>query len=394
MTSFPQSFVWGASTAAHQVEGGNTNSDWWQLEHAEGSWCKEPSGDACDSYHRYAEDIDLLASAGLTSYRFSVEWARIEPAPGEFSVAALDHYQRVVDACHARGVEPLVTLHHFTIPRWMREAGGWSTGGSGARFARYVDRVLARLDGVRRICTINEPNMIATWSGSLAGHASGTDPRPDQHLTEVLSGAHAQAVDVARSHGIEAGLTVAMAAYTTDGSAEADRAVENLRGLDEDPFLEAARHGDFLGVQAYSRRFATAAAGVLPQGHDFDGPATRQTLTGWNYYPQSVGDCLRRAHALTPGLPLVVTENGIATADDEERIAYTAEALQSVLGAIQDGAPVEGYFHWSLLDNFEWMLGNGPTFGLVSVDRSTFVRTPKPSLDWLGRVAKSNALPA
>ena len=393
MTSFPDGFVWGASTSAHQTEGANVGSDWWQLEHAEGSPAVEPSGDACDSFHRYEEDIDLLAAAGLTTYRFSVEWARIEPAPGEFSLAALDHYQAMVDACLERGVEPLVTLHHFTNPTWMREVGGWHSAESVDRFGRYADRVLDRLTGVRRICTINEPNMIATWSGALQLAATG-QPRPDARVTETLLRAHQRAVDIAHGHGLQAGMTLAMTAYTTDGTEAADEALAAFRLSDEDVFVEGALEGDFLGVQAYSRRFVSGDQGVLPQGHDLSGPAAQQTLTGWTYYPQAIGECLRRAHELAPDLPLLVTENGLATADDEQRIAYTADALQSVLDAVADGVPVLGYLHWSLLDNFEWIHGYGPTFGLVSVDRETFVRTPKPSLDWLGRVAKDNALPA
>jgi beta-glucosidase len=392
MTSFPDDFTWGASTSAHQTEGGNTNRDWWRLEHSEGTPTAEPSGDACDSYHRFGEDISLLAAAGLGSYRFSIEWARVEPAPGEFSAAALDHYQGMIDTCLGFGVEPVLTLHHFTNPAWLRDFGGWAAPGAEHRFTRYVEKTLTTLEGVRRVCTINEPNMIAMWTGALVG-AAGHAPHPDGLTRDVLLRAHRLAVDVARSQGIEAGLTVAMTAYTTDGTEEAAAAVAAFRAEDEDPYLQED-HGDFLGVQAYTRRFACANRGVLPQGHDLRGPSAQQTQTGWNYFPQSVGDCLRRAHAVAPGTPLVVTENGLATADDDERIAYTSDALQSVLAALNDGVPVTGYYHWSLLDNFEWVHGYAPTFGLVSVDRTTFARTPKPSLDWLGRIAKANALPA
>ena len=393
MTPFPDGFVWGASTSAHQTEGGNSGSDWWLLEHSEGSPAIEPSGDACDSFHRYPEDIELLASSGLQAYRFSVEWARIEPAPGEFSSAALDHYPRMVAECLKHGVEPIVTLHHFTNPRWMRELGGWAAAESDARFGRYVERVLDRLEGLRRVCTINEPILIATWMGGLGNAFSGVDPRPDPQISDVLLRAHERAVEIAHGHGLEAGLTVAMCAYATDGTPESELALGEFRAADEDVFVKAARDGDFLGVQSYSRRFVTAD-GVLPQGHDFTGASDHRTLTGWNYYPQSIGECVRRAHEMVPHLPLLVTENGIATADDDERIAYTSEALTSLLSAIADGVPVSGYLHWSLLDNFEWVHGYGPTFGLISVDRESFVRTPKPSLDWLGRVAKDNAIPA
>lgn len=389
--TFPEGFLWGAATSAHQTEGNNTNSDWWELEHREGSPAVEPSGDACDSYHRFREDIELLASAGLQAYRFGIEWARIEPAPGEFSDAALAHYQRMVDECHRQGVEPIVTLHHFTNPIWVRELGAWNAPDAVDRFGRYVERVLGGLEGLARVCTINEPNIIAAWSAALSGSAMGAGAHPAPALTETLIAAHQRAVDVAHAYGLVAGMTLAMTAYTTDGSQAAADAVAELRRIDEDVFIEGALTGDFLGVQAYTRRFATAA-GVLEMGQDSDGPSKRTTQTGWNYYPQCIGECLARAHELAPELPLLVTENGIATADDEERVAYTSDALRSVLAAIDEAVPVSGYFHWSLLDNFEWVAGYRPTFGLIAVDRETFVRTPKPSLEWLGRVAKGNAL--
>jgi beta-glucosidase len=391
MTTFPEGFVWGAATSAHQTEGNNTGSDWWALEHREASPAVEPSGDACDSYHRFGEDIELLASAGLQSYRFSIEWARIEPAPTEFSEAAVAHYQQMIDECHAHGVEPVVTLHHFTNPVWVRALGAWGGAGAVDRFESYVAHVLGRLEGLSRICTINEPNIIASWSAALSGSAMGAGAHPAPDLTEVLIDAHQRAVEVAHANGLTAGMTLAMTAYTGDGSPEANQAISALRKLDEDVFIDGAQTGDFLGVQAYTRRYATAQ-GVMEMGHDFDGPSERITQTGWNYDPQCIGDCLARAHEVAPELPLLVTENGIATADDDERIAYTTDALKSVLSAIDSDVPVQGYFHWSLLDNFEWVAGYSPTFGLVAVDRETFTRTPKPSLEWLGRVAKGNAL--
>jgi beta-glucosidase len=389
---FPHGFVWGASTSAHQTEGNNVASDWWVMEHTTGSPTVEPSGDACDSYHRYGEDIELLASAGLHSYRFGVEWARVEPAQGEYSVAALQHYQRMIDACLARGVEPVVTLHHFTNPRWVREEGAWQNDATVERFARYAELVTSTLTGVSRYCTVNEPNILAAFSGALDTVASLT-AEPDRGMLDRLLSGHRHAVEAARGAGARAGLTVAMSAYTTDGSEEADRIVAAHRALDEDALLLAAKDDDFIGVQAYTRKHVTST-GILPMGHDADGPAAHRTLTGWHYYPRAIGDCLLRAHEVVPGTPLLVTENGIATADDDERVAYATEALAAVLEAIDAGVPVEGYYHWSLLDNFEWVAGYKPTFGLIGVDRESFERTPKPSLDWLGRVAKANALPS
>ena len=392
MSAFPNGFVWGAATSAHQTEGNNVGSDWWALEHSEGSPAAEPSRDACDSFHRYGEDIELLAASGLQSYRFSVEWARIEPAPGEFSVAALQHYQRMVDACLSRNVEPVVTLHHFTNPLWVRLAGGWQAEATVERFARYAEVVTSTLTGVSRYCTLNEPNVIAAFAGAGAlDTVASLTATPDSEVLDRLLRAHRHGVRAARAAGARAGLTVAMSAYSTDGSAEANDLLTAHRAADEDALLLAARDDDFIGIQAYTRKHVTAR-GFLPQGHDESGPAEHRTLTGWHYYPRAIGDCLLRAHELVPGTPLLVTENGIATADDEERIAYTTDALTSVLEAIDGGVRLEGYYHWTLLDNFEWVAGYLPTFGLVAVDRETFERTPKPSLDWLGRVAKANAL--
>ncbi|MDQ1397091.1 MAG: beta-glucosidase, partial [Acidimicrobiaceae bacterium] len=167
--SFPTGFLWGTATAAHQVEGGNWNSDWWAWEHAEGTPCVEPSGDACDQLNRYRDDLALLAGLGFTTYRFSLEWARIEPEDGEFSVAALDHYRRVCAACHEQGITPVVTYHHFTSPRWLAATGGWENPGTADRFARFCQRATRHLgDMIGWACTINEPNMVA-MIGWLAG---------------------------------------------------------------------------------------------------------------------------------------------------------------------------------------------------------------------------------
>jgi beta-glucosidase len=170
--SFPQGFMWGTATAAHQVEGNNVNSDSWVLEHLPHTVFEEPSGDAIDHYHRYESDIALLASLGFNSYRFSIEWARVEPEPGFFSTAMLDHYKRVLTTCHTHGLRPVVSLHHFTSPRWLITQGGWRSQGTVARFADYCARVACDLgDLVDAICTINEVNiplMIGQWTAGTA----------------------------------------------------------------------------------------------------------------------------------------------------------------------------------------------------------------------------------
>ncbi len=158
--SFPDGFLWGTATSAHQVEGGNAYNDSWLLEHAPGSHYAERSGDACDHYHRYADDIALIANLGLKAYRFSLEWSRIEPEDGEFSRAALDHYRRMLGTCHEHGLTPLLTFHHFTSPRWIAAAGGWEDARTAERFARFCERAMRHLgDLVPLACTINEPNL-------------------------------------------------------------------------------------------------------------------------------------------------------------------------------------------------------------------------------------------
>jgi beta-glucosidase len=391
---FPEGFVWGTATAAHQVEGGNWNADWWDWEHRAGTPCVEPSLDACDHFHRYPEDIATIARLGLGSYRFGVEWARIEPEDGHFSRSALDHYRRMVSTCHEHGVAPVVTLHHFTTPRWVAAAGGWSEPDTAARFERYVDRVARHLgDEVSAWCTINEPNMVSTIGYLVGQFPPGIrDSATRNRVNEVFVDAHRRAVAAVRSHSTRpVGLTLAMqemVAVADDpaGLDAAVRRVERARAGLEDPFLEAARGDDFIGVQTYTReRFG-------PDGRLHGEPGVPLTMMGYEFWPEALAPCIRRAWEQTGGVPVLVTENGISTDHDPDRIQYVRRALSGVLECIAEGIDVRGYTYWSLLDNFEWAYGYRPTFGLISVDRSTMERTVKPSAEWLGRVAQANAL--
>src|SRR5579864_6137844 len=199
---FPPGFLWGVATSAHQIEGGNVNNDWWVWEHNPDSGCVESSGDACDSFHRWDEDVDLVAELGLGAYRFSLEWSRIEPAEGEFSTAALDHYRRICARCHERDVVPVVTFHHFTNPRWLADRGGWEADDAPARFARYVERVGAHLgDLIGRACTFNEPNVVAVLGYTVGNYPPGLKDELGRHLAvnDTLVRAHRLAVDVLRS---------------------------------------------------------------------------------------------------------------------------------------------------------------------------------------------------
>lgn len=383
---FPKEFRWGAATAAHQIEGNNINNDWWVREHTVGSGIAEPSGDACDSYHRYREDMALLADAGLDTYRFSLEWSRIEPEPGLVSLAEIDHYRRMVQACGEFGLTPMVTLLHFTVPRWMADRGGWRHPDAVDLFGRFTEIALPIVaEGVEWVCTINEPNIMSMMYGSWETDlVAGSLPAPDQQVSEVLTKAHTRSREVLRSvPGIRSGWSVATQAFHAMPGYE--RQTSDYAHPREDFFLEAARGDDWVGVQAYTRTFI-GAEGPQPIA---DGAET--TLTGWEYFPPALGLGVRNAWELTGGVPVFVTENGIATQDDDRRIDYTMGALAGLHKAMRDGVEVLGYLHWSALDNYEWG-SYRPTFGLISVDRETFVRTPKPSLTWLGQRAKSAQL--
>jgi beta-glucosidase len=383
---FPDGFRWGTATAAHQVEGGNWNNDWWAWEHHPGSGTAEPSGDACDHWHRWPDDLRLLADLGFGSYRFSLEWSRIEPEEGEFSRVALDHYLAMCAGCRELGIEPIVTFHHFTTPRWVVAAGGWTEPATADRFARFCARAAGHLgDAFAGACTLNEPNVVATM-GYLTGVFPPGEQDPDRRrrANQVFVDAHAKGgAAIREAAGVPVGLTLAMVDTQVQPGGET-AAAEHLRDW-EDPYLEAARGDDFIGVQTYSRqRFG-------PEGMLDPEPGVPRTMMGYEFWPEALGATVRRAAEVT-GAPVLVTENGIATDDDTQRVEFVRRALASVLDCLADGVDVRGYTYWSLLDNFEWAYGYRPTFGLVAVDRTTQARTPKPSATWLGQVARANAL--
>lgn len=392
-TSFPQGFRWGTATAAHQVEGGNWNNDWWAWEHAPNTPCEEPSGDACDQLNLYDSDIALCAALGFDNYRFSIEWSRIEPEPGEFSVAALDHYRRVLASCHAHGIEPVVTFHHFTTPRWVVAEGGWHTASTVDRFLRFAEKSVNHLgDLIGTACTINEPNIV-----SFVGYQMGFFPPGSTDDAEFAAAnanfidAHQRVVPILKGGpgDFPVGLTLSMADYQAVPPDDVDAIArrDHVRAVSEDQFLDIVRDDDFLGVQVYSRT-RVGANSVL------GGEEGVPTLPmGYEFWPESLGACLRRAWDYTGGsVPLLVTENGIGTNDDSQRVEYVQRALEGVLECIDDGIDVRGYTYWSLMDNFEWAFGYRPRFGIIAVDRATQRRTVKPSGEWLSGIVRANAL--
>jgi beta-glucosidase len=406
---FPEGFVWGTATAAHQVEGNNTNSDFWLMEHVPGTMFAEPSGDACDHFHRYPYDIALLRQLGFGAYRFSLEWARIEPAEGHFSTAALDHYRRMLASCHELGVRPCVTFHHFTSPLWFSADGGWEDAKNVDRFLRYCERAVAHLgDLIDTAYTINEANLLATLAacgimprdglktraafvaeaarraGStlerfgpfLLGHATRTH--------DTMLAAHVRARDVLKAGpgSFPVGVTLAMQEYQAVAGGEAKRVAACAESFDG--FLEAARKDDFVGVQTYSRHRFDASGPIGPEA------GVPTLIMGYEFWPQALEATIRYAHEKAK-VPIYVTENGIGTTDDRQRIDYVRRALAGVVRCMKDGIDVRGYFYWSLMDNFEWLFGYGPQFGLIAVDRRTQMRRPKPSAEWLGAIARDNA---
>ncbi len=411
--SNPTPFLWGAATSAHQVEGGNDRNDWWDWEQLPGKIRNgDRSGAACLHWERYEEDLDLLRSIGLGAYRFSIEWSRIEPEPGRYDEAAIDHYRKVLLACRARGITPMVTLHHFTNPRWFSALGGWEIQKNIPHFVRFAGLAGERYgDLVDLWITINEPEVLAfraydegAWppgvkdrsralvvianlleAHGLASAALRQTDRVDadgdgkpaligvaKHwvlLEPLHSWFPLERISAAIQNGVF-NLAVARALSGHDielsipGARSVRRRAEALRGS-----------SDFIGVNYYARwmvSFFGKEPRVARRGAEVSD-------LGWEFYPQGLEKALVGCASL--GLPLYVTENGIADGADRLRPAFLRESLAAMDRARARGADVRGYFHWSLLDNFEWNDGFHGKFGLCKVDfeKADLPRTPRPS---------------
>ena len=430
MSRFPKDFLLGASTAAHQVEGNNIHSDYWTMEQMKSTSFAEPSGDAVEHYHRYEEDIRLLAQAGLNCYRFSIEWARIERVEGQFCEQEVEHYRKMIRCCKENGVTPIVTLHHFTSPKWLISKGGWEAESTVDNFKTYCTYIAQQLGSeLEYVCTINEANMGLQLAAiakrymkqmllpKKKKHTDGNNGKAQVgiNLKQMLANQKIAAKENAEVFGCEKlhtfvsqrtpeGDLLIMRAHTA--ARDAMKAVcPHLKiGLtlslhDMQPqwggknhaakewyaefghYLPYIREDDFLGVQNYSRgRF-----GLFGQ---LDAPKDAElTQMGYEFYPQALSNVIRAVHKEFKG-DLLITENGIATSDDSRRAEFIRQAMAGVQSCIAEGIPVKGYCHWSLLDNFEWQKGFSMTFGLIAVDRSTQKRYPKESLSVLGSFAE------
>ncbi len=403
----PADFLWGAAISAHQSEGNNTNSDAWLAENITPTLFKDRSGDACDSYHRYDEDFALAQQLGLNCYRLGLEWARIEPSEGYFSNAALDHYKRVLEACRARGLRPIVTLNHFTTPLWFAARGGFEVSDASQLFARFCRIVAERLGGLMHlVTTFNEANiglLVALYPRSdaalkqisevnRAAVAATGSPRfsrlaySDPAIsTPILQEAHRLAYDEIKS--VRPELPVGITLTTQEiQSAGAPSLVAHYERMLYGDWIDVARsHSDFFGVQCYTRMVFNENGMVAPP------PDAELTMSGYEFYPQALANTIRWAHR-NIGKPIYVTESGVAVNDDKRRIAFIDQALDGVRACLDEGIAVRSYLYWSLLDNFEWTSGYGHTFGLAAVDRETFKRTPRPSAYHFGALARANRL--
>lgn len=405
--ALPKDFLWGTAISAYQSEGNNTNADAWLMENIKPTLYKDRSGDSCDSYHRYAEDIAIAAKLGFNCYRMGIEWARIEPNEGHYSNAELDHYAKVLETCRAHGLKPIVSLNHFTVPLWFAERGGFTVADSPDIFAAFCKKAAEHLGGLMHMATpFNEANIQLlvqimpglakyrpTVKAAIAAAAQATNSPNFSTMayadpavsTPLMQEAHRKAYTAVKAARPELLVGISLTTQDIQPVGPNSLADEYLKRLYGD-WVEVARtHADFVGVQPYTR-FLVDDKGVTMPPKD-----AVITDAGYEYYPQAVAGTIRWAHKAI-GKPIYVTESGIATDNDAQRIRFIDEALASLRECLDDGIPVHSYLYWSLLDNFEWTSGYSKHFGLVAVDLRTFKRTVKPSALHLGAIARANRI--
>ena len=423
--TFPRNFLWGAATSAHQVEGNNINNDWWEWEQTRIP--KARSGQACDHWNRFEEDFKLAQALGHTAHRFSIEWSRIEPQEGQWDSAALEHYAQVIRSLRAKGIEPIVTLHHFTLPLWLARQGGWLSEKTPQLFARYVKKVTEALGGdVHYWMTLNEP-VVYTYKGYMAGEwpPGGKSPKEAIDVFENLLLGHVLAYEqikeiYTQENWQEPMVGIAQSVLIFRACSDRsfrDRIAARFRHwMFNHLFVQALVRGkaycigvfnvhlpraktlDFIGLNYYTRDF------VLHHGYGFPGilgqactaTAEQNRHTGkdnflsWEIYPKGLHTFLEDFSRYK--LPLLVSENGIATNDDTERVSFIVEHLKAVAQAMEEGAPVIGYLYWSLLDNYEWAEGFVPRFGLIEVNYTTQKRRIRGSARKLEKIIRAGKI--
>lgn len=404
MIQFPKDFYWGAATSSYQVEGDNVNADWWPWEKKAG---KENSGAACRHYELYEQDFDLVKSMGHNAHRLSIEWSRIEPKEGEFSEGSLRHYVDVIKALRARGIEPMVTLHHFTNPLWFSASGGWVDRRCIKRFLRYCDFVTQALaPHVRFWFTINEPTIYYSHSylwgmwppqaKSLFKTKAVHDNMIEGHI-EVYRQIHKIYKDLKLAPP-SVSIAQHMPAVISCTQSLKDRLAvalrERLFNAELLDHLFKAKTLDFIGLNYYSRHLVHVHSWWIgnllmetcQDGHD---PVKKNSL-GWDIYPQGLYQVLLNLKKYN--LPVIVAENGICTHDDHERWEFIQSHLENIHLAMAQGVDVIGYLYWSLMDNFEWAQGFTPRFGLIDIDYNTQQRTVRESAKKFAEVCRTGVI--
>lgn len=380
MKKFPEGFLWGAATSSFQVEGGIENNDWAE---AARRGMVPPVGIAADHYHRYEEDFDIAKSLNHNAHRFSVEWARIEPEEGKFDEKEIEHYQKVVSALKDRGLEPFVTLWHFSMPLWFSMSGNFRRKDGPAIFARYAAKIATVLPEVKFFITINEPEV---WLGEVGKYVGAVpplwrNPFATFALYQGLVAAHREAYKAMKRASPNAQVGVAKPNFSVAGTDPFGSIVATLVRLFWNRFFlnMIQRHQDFIGIQYYQRLFL------------WNRPNIQTSDIGWQIIPEGIYDPLMEAARY--GIPIYITENGIADTKDQYRESFIRKSLEAVHRAIEDGAPVKGYLHWSLLDNYEFKRAYSMQFGLVHIDREhDLARVVRESAKAYATIIKNNAL--
>ena len=416
--SFPPNFLIGSATAGYQVEGNNLNTDFWAEEYAEGSPYKDKSGDTIDHYRLFEKDIALMASLGLKSYRFSIEWSRIEPELGQYSIAAIKHYEQVLETCYKYKITPIVVMHHFSSPKWLMRIGGWSSQELPERFAKYCEFVFQRLGHlIPYTLTMNEVNLpvmlrevfskigfippvgvdreswIAPKWRESAAKLCGTSIDKyftfhmisDEKSISLLKEAHRKARKVIKSISPNTKVGLSMALPDIQYIQGGEKVAEEKWNKYFTQYLSTIKNDDFFGLQNYTREIFGSEGQIKPE----DG--TELTQMGYEYYPEALGKVIRKVAKELP-IPIIVTEHGVATDDDSKRVEFIKEGLEGIQECLNEGIDIKGYIHWSTFDNFEWQSGYSMKFGLISVNRTTQERIVKESARYLGHIAQGNAL--
>lgn len=382
--------MWGAATSAYQVEGGIENSDWSKFLDA---------GQACDHYHQYPEDFDLMKKLNLKAYRFSIEWSRIEPREGEFDSQQIEHYRKVLLALKERDISPFVTLYHWPIPLWFKEKGGWLNSKSPKYFQRYVEKIVEELGPYADFwITINEPLVYSSES-----YLKGRWPPQERSLLKTIKvirnliAAHKKAYQ--EIHRLDSQAKVGIAKnncyFEPYRGKLINRVLAYIGGISSNYFWNEyffnriKGHQDFIGLNYYFH--SRIKVGWTSPGNWFNQNENEVVSDlGWEIYPRGIYEVLKGLKKYDQ--PIYITENGLADSQDRLRKKFIRDHLYWVYKANQEGIEVKGYFHWSLMDNFEWDKGFGPRFGLIEVDYDTLERRPRDSAWYYAKICKDNTL--